>query len=200
MASGCLTRLIDIVNRTPTELEDLVGFHRGRLANGFCLLLLKQPLAPGDFEFFGYTYMSGGRVGLPHNDSAIDRARPKVDDMVRAAIHGPSPKVAPDSYERFAASVRLGGPERYVKIIPTTGHDPAMGSADQYPASMKGITQLNLKRACAKTFLVAAEVHGPIWTLADPGRSRIDVGAGPRYDRPYGEDPRKKVMAFLEAA
>jgi hypothetical protein len=193
MASGCLTRLIDIVNRAPTELEDLVGFHRGRLANGFYLLLLKQPLAPMDFEFYGYTYMSGGKIGLPSNS-----ARPKVDDLVRSTLHNAGPRVAPDVYEQFARAIRLNGQERYVKIVPVIGHDDAMPMADQYPASKKGITQLNLKKDKAKIFLVAAEIHGSIWALAD--RTKIDVGARPRYDQPYGNDPQKKVIDFLASA
>ena len=57
---GCLTRLIDIINRDPIHLEDLIGFHRGRLSRGYYLLLLKEPMAAGEFQFLGYTHLSGG--------------------------------------------------------------------------------------------------------------------------------------------
>jgi hypothetical protein len=66
---GCLTRLIDVINKEPSYLEDLVGFHRGRLSEGYYfLLLLRQRFEPEQFEFFGYTYMSGGKIGLPSRD------------------------------------------------------------------------------------------------------------------------------------
>lgn len=197
-ASGCLTRLIDIVNRSPAALEDLVGFHRGRLATGFSILLLKQPLGASDFEFFGYTYMSGGRIGLPSNVPSIDSARPKVDDGVRNAVAGGD--LTPDFYARFASKIPLQGDERYVKIVSVIGHDSAIPMANQYPASMQGVAQLNLKKDRPKNFLVAAEIRGSIWTLADPGRTKLDVAAGPRHDQPYSNDPRKKVMEFLARA
>jgi hypothetical protein len=194
-ASGCLTRLIDVVDRSPTDLEDLIGFYRGRLARGFSILLLKQSLGASDFEFFGYTYMSGGRFGLPSNVASIDRERPKVDERVRGAIAAGD--LAPDFYEKFASKISLQGVERYVKIVSAIGHDDTMLMADQYPASMKGVAQLNLKKDRPKTFLVAAEVSGSIWTLADSGRTKLDVAARPRYDLPYSNDPRKKVTDFL---
>jgi hypothetical protein len=197
-ASGCLTRLIDIVSRSPTALEDLVGFRRGRLASGFSILLLKQPLGASDFEFFGYTYMSGGRIGLPSNIPSIDRARPKVDDEVKNAVAGGD--LTPDFYAKFASKIPLQGDERYVKIVSAIGHDSAMPMADQSPASMQGVAQLNLKKDRPKSFLVAAEIRGSIWTLADPGRTKLDVAARPRYDQPFSNDPRRKAIEFLARA
>ena len=198
LASGCLTRLIDVVNRSPADLEDLIGFYRGRLARGFSILLLKQPLEASDFAFFGYTYMSGGRIGLPSNVPSIDRERPKVDERVRGAIAAGD--LTPDFYANFASKISLQGKERYVKIVPAIGHDDRMPMAGQYPASMKGVAQLNLKKDRPKTFLVAAEISGSIWTLADPGRTKVDVAARPRYDLPYSNDPRKKVTDYLALA
>ena len=199
-ASGCVTRLVDIINRSPSELEDLVGYRRGRLAQGFYLLLLKHPLSAGDFEFFGYTYMSGGKIGSPSNVEAIENARPRVHDVLARSLHSAGPTVAPTIDEQFAKSIPLSGPNRYVKIVAFIGHDDHIGAADQYPASKLGIAQLNLKKAKKKDFLVAAEVHGSIWTLANSAHAKIDVGARPRYDLPYDQDPRRKVMAFLSNA
>jgi hypothetical protein len=190
-AKGCLTRLIDMVNRHPSELEDLVGFHRGRLTQGFHVLLLRQHLLPDDFEFFGYTYMSGGRIGLPSNIPAVENARPKVQDALLKEIGSKDLKERKAS---FASSIRLQGRDRFVKIIPYIEHSKSMNAADQYPASKLGITQLNL--LVPKFFLAAADVKGSNWSLSN-GTS-YDVGGGPRHDLPYGEDPRKKVMTFLE--
>jgi hypothetical protein len=190
--SGCVTRLIDVVNRTPIDLEELVGFHRGRLAQGFYFLVLTDTLSAGDFEFFGYTYFSGGRIGLPSNDSTVDRARQSVHAGL-AEIGGQQGVVG--LAERFAKSVQPKGFQRYVKIVPVIGHDSTMGSADQYPASRLGITQLNLARSKPKLFLVGAKVEGSVWSLC--GGEAIDVAAGARHDRSYAEDPRRKVMKFL---
>jgi hypothetical protein len=198
LAKGCLTRLIDVVNREPALLEDLVGFYRFRLRQGFYFLLLRQALLPRDFEFFGYTYMSGGKLGLPSNNPTIESARPKVHDALMASLQSDGPKVAADVIEQFVRTIQLKGQERYVKIVPFIGQDRSMGSADQYPSSKLGIKQLNLKEK--KEFLVAAEVHGSIWTIAKNGLTKIDVGSPPRYDLPYRDDPRKKVMDFLANA
>jgi hypothetical protein len=146
LAQGCLTRLIDVVNREPALLEDLVGFHRFRLSQGFYFLSLLEALLPGDFEFFGYTYMSGGKLGLPSNNPTIESARPKVHDTLMARLQSGGVKVAPDVIEQFVRTIQLKGHERYVKIVPFIGHDESMGPADQYPSSKLGIKQLKLKR------------------------------------------------------
>ncbi|WP_434614615.1 hypothetical protein [Azospirillum sp. B2RO_4] len=154
-AYGCVTRLIDIINRDPTHLEELIGFHRGRLSRGYYLLLLKEPLAANEFEFFGYTYFSGGKFGLPSNDEAKEAARQSVHDsllkqMGNMGVYNLAQKVAAD--------IPATGQNRLVKIIPVIGHDDKMKTADQYPASPHGIAQFRL--IVEKRFLVSAFV-GP---------------------------------------
>lgn len=188
---GCLTRLIDVVNRAPEELEDLVGFQRGRLALGFSFLILKEMLTVGDFEFFGYTYMSGGKLGTPSNDPAIEAARPKVQADLAQSL---DPVSMQQITQKFVDTIQYKGPERYVKIIPTISHDPKLGPADQYPASKLGIKQLNLVKM--KWFIDAAKVQGSIWQLADG--TYYDARSRPRYDLPYAADSRKRVMDYLE--
>lgn len=192
-AKGCLTRLIDVVNRAPDHLEDLVGFHRGRLKDGFQLLVLKERLLPTDFTFFGYTYMSGGKIGLPSNSPAVEAARIKVEESLQGDVGASG---VANLKQDYAASMTLQGPDRLVKIVPVTGHNPAMAPADQYPASRLGVMQLNLD--VARTFFVAAEVSGRIWTLANG--THEDTGAHPRYDLPYSSDPRRKVNQYLATA
>lgn len=192
-SKGCITRLIDVVNREPAFLEDLVGFHRGRLAQGFYFLLLTQAFGPGEFEFHGYTHMSGGKIGLPSNNPAIEGARPSVHGNL---LNQFGARDTGGLMKNFCSTIRLKGPDRYVKILPAVQHDPAMGAADQYPASKLSIRQVNLR--VAKPFLVAAEVRGTMWSLANG--ARIDVGARPRYDKPYDADPRKRVQDYLANA
>src|SRR5262249_32587699 len=126
---GCLTRLIDIINKEPPYLEDLVGFRRGRLNSGYAVLLLKQRFGPGEFEFYGYTYMSDGRIGLPSNDAAVEALRPPVHQLLMDEWSG---REAERNLKKFSEQISLTGQHRYVKIVPTIGHDPSMGAADQY--------------------------------------------------------------------
>jgi hypothetical protein len=113
-AKGCLTRLINVVNRE-SELLELVGFRRYRLQPGFYFLLLQEMLLPNDLEFFGYTYMSGGKLGKPDNDKTIESARPKVHDTLAASL---GPKATSDVIKQFVRTIHLKGQERYVKIVP----------------------------------------------------------------------------------
>ena len=188
---GCLTRLIDVVNKEPSYLEDLVGFHRGRLSQGYhFLLLLKQRFEPEEFEFFGYTYMSGGKIGIPSRNPVLSELRPSAHDMVVLAL---GKQGAQKELERLCRDIQFTGEHRYVKIVPVIPHNPRMNNAYQYPASKHGIPQFNL--LVNKRFLVAAKVLGDKWSFA--GGTSIDVGTPPRYDRPYAEDPCKRVFDYL---
>jgi hypothetical protein len=75
-------------------------------------------------------------------------------------------------------------------VIP---HNPGLNEADQYPASKQGIPQVKL--LVYKKFLVAAKVLGKKWSFA--GGTSVDAGTPPRYDRPYADDPRKRVFDYL---
>lgn len=184
---GCLTRLIDIINRDPIHLEDLIGFHRGRLSRGYYLLLLKEPMAAGEFQFLGYTHLSGGKYGLPSNDPAAEAARPTVQGSLEqkfgvAGVNGLARKIAGD--------IPATGERRLAKIVPVIGHDQAMGPADQYPASKHGIAQFNL--TVPKKFLVSAFV--------DPNRRFQGGGLDLVMDKGTAYDSRRAVFQYLSAA
>ena len=184
-AKGCVTRLIDVNNRSQQELEDRVGFRRGRLAKGYYILVLKERLTPEDIQFFGYTYMSGGKHGLPSNDPAVERGRKSAE---QALIEQLGQQGLKSLKAMRAREHQLSGSERLVKIIPEIRHDELMGPADQYPAAPGGIMQLNLVRP--KAFLVAAHVD-PDNTF-DIGSARIAILPGVPYEN------RRKVAAYLE--
>jgi len=156
---GCVTRLIGVINRPPEDLEERLGYNHGRLANGWALLLLKEPLTGSDFRFAGYTYLSGGRVGDPH----LGDSRPNVHDDLQPMLADPS-----GFADRFAREkMPLSGSERIVKIIPLSDPDPALSDADRYPVG-SGIPQWIL--TTAKKFLVSVVVR--------PGRRHLGGGAG----------------------
>lgn len=159
-AKGFVTRLISVINRPASRLEDLIGYHRGRLALGWSLLLLKEAVEPSDIILAGYSHFSGGRIGHPSQGAArmtVDSSAATTLDMGRVK-------------RSLADSFVLTGPQRIVKLIPIMEHDPTMREPEQYPVG-RGIPQWIL--ACEKTFIVAATVQ--------PGMAYL--GGGPDAGR-----------------
>jgi len=146
-AKGFVTRLIFVINQPARELEARIGYHRGRLDAGWSLLLLKEPVAPGEIVLAGYSHLSGGRIGPPMEGVS----RPTVEADAKRFLDLARVK------RSLAEGFVLTGPERIVKIIPATGHDDRMREPDQYPVGT-GIPQWIL--TAEKTFIVAATV-GP---------------------------------------
>ena len=64
--------------RSARNLERSLGYAEGRLSAGWAVLVLKEKLAPLDFEFDGITLRSGGREGLPAASWEADELRPRV--------------------------------------------------------------------------------------------------------------------------
>lgn len=181
--TGCLTRLIDVVNRDPSYIEQAVGFHGGRLARGYYLLLLKEKLAAEDVEFYGYTYLSGGRIGKPPSAPGSPDTREAVSQSLLTEV---GPTGMRKLQAGFAERAEISGPYRLVKIVPRIEHDQAKASGVQYPPG-RGVMQVNLINP--KLFLVAAEVQ--------PSR-RFHGGLLDLDTSTY--DARHQVVKYLEAA
>lgn len=82
--SGDITKLNAIGGpRPPADIERMLGYRSGRLARGYYLLLLTQPLGVDDFDFAGTTLRSGGREGLPAATINADSTRRHVSDRMR---------------------------------------------------------------------------------------------------------------------
>lgn len=162
--TGNVTTLQWIKPGFETETEAALGFHRGRLAQGYWIMLLKQLPMPGQFAFDGTTLNSGGRLGLPAATEAADRLRPRVHDQLfarrGAAGYG-------DLQSRALAGARIQGEQRIAKILPGTRHDAAMAPAQQYPAGGGGLQWVIT--APGLPFLAAAEVRAD-GTAAIPGK------------------------------
>lgn len=170
-AKGFVTRLIFVINKSSDQLEDLIGYHRGRLARGWSLLLLKETVAPSEIVLAGYSHFSGGRIGGPQEGltrETVETHAAGFLDMGRVK-------------QSLAESFVIEGPQRIVKVIPATGHDPAMAEPDQYPVGL-GIPQWIL--TAEKTFIVAATVQ--------PGMRYL--GGGPDAGRTgFWIDPRQAM-------
>ncbi|NKC32817.1 hypothetical protein [Falsiroseomonas selenitidurans] len=156
-ATGFFTRLIAVVGQPPNELERRLGFHAGRLAQGWMLLALKEAIAPGEFAFAGYTNSAGGRtaatlpsgVTLPVGiDEAMRSRSSEIDRRLGAGWYG--------AQRSLAESFVLTGPQRIVKVVPRMRHMAAMPDEEQYPPG-SGVPQWILLKP--KRFIVAAIVR-----------------------------------------
>src|SRR4051794_12762648 len=112
---GFLTQLDWVIRSKTEQIEDNLGYHRGRLSHGFYLLLLKEAIRAEDFEFGGIAMFAGGKTGLPSNDPDVEKKRPKISDVMRL-------EYGRDHYNYMrrqnAKSYLLEGEERLVKVAP----------------------------------------------------------------------------------
>lgn len=145
---GYITKALYLRMQSPREVERRLGFRTGRLDQGYWLLFLEQRLVPSDFEFRGYTQMSGG-VSQGHEDSPPD---PRNAEQ----------RLRDDGYDLLAMKERIvrdvfkySGAERLAKVIPRAR---AFGDKD-YPQG-DGIPQWEITRTGGVRFRVAAAL-GP---------------------------------------
>lgn len=162
--TGNVTTLQWIKPGFESETEAALGFHRGRLAQGYWIMLLKQLPMPGQFSFDGTTLNSGGRLGLPAATETADRLRPRVHDQLFAqrGVAGYT-----DLQSRVLKDAKVLGEHRIAKVLPGTRHDAAMAPSQQYPAGGGGLQWVIT--APGLPFLAAAEVRSD-GTVAIPGR------------------------------
>jgi hypothetical protein len=187
--TGNVTTLNWIGPRPPADVEKNLGYGAGRLSAGYWLLLLVQQLTPDDFEFEGTTLRSGGRLGLPAATQAQDAARLRMHDQILAE-RGPAGYRA---LQEFALrSARITGPERIAKVLPETGHDPAMAPSQQYPMGGGGL-QWTIKKSRPVRFLVAMHVDRN--GLATTPTFTTSLAPGPNV-----YDHRARAMKYLEQA
>lgn len=169
--SGNVTTLQWIKPGHEAETEAALGFQRGRLAQGYWIMLLKQLPRPDQFSFDGTTLNSGGRLGLPATTPTADALRPKVHDQLLGQ-RGPAGYA--DLQTRALREAKVQGDQRIVKVLPGTRHDAALPPSVQYPAGGGGL-QWSIS-APGLPFLAAAEVR-PDGTVAIPGKL-IDLASG----------------------
>jgi hypothetical protein len=187
--TGNVTTLNWIGPRPPAEVERNLGYGPGRLGAGYWVLLLVRELTPDDFEFEGTTLRSGGRLGLPGATAAEDAARSRMHDQILVE-RGPAGYRA--LQEQALRSVKTAGPERIAKVLPETGHDPAMAPSLQYPMGGGGL-QWTIKKSRPVPFLVAMHVDRN--GLATTPTFSTSLAPGPNV-----YEHRARVMKYLEQA
>lgn len=185
--SGNVTTLNWIGARPARDIEINLGYGAGRLAKGYCVVLLKERLAPADFEFEGTTMRSGGRVGLPLASHDADAQRRRIHDQM-ISEYGEARYRA--MQQQALVSAQLSGPNRIAKVIPMASHDPRLTPDVQYPMGGGGLQWKILPPG--KRFLVALYVDesGYGHTL----HNSVDLKPGAPYEN------RARIMQYLQTA
>lgn len=156
--AGDATHRFALVERTGEQLEDELGFHRGRLAQGWYWLTIIGRPDPRSFARSGTTAFSGGLVNAAatrakfnvlhmtstFHDTVIDRATGQARTVSRVVQlpldhHDSRMRATTGDYEekkrRFLELLTgEGGEMKIAKVVPRIMHDPNMLPDKQYPA------------------------------------------------------------------
>lgn len=146
---GFFTRLLWVAGKAPNDLERVIGYHGGRLSQGYIFAALKDRLRSDEVELVGMSHFSGGRIGHPSIHGRV-----KAEDSLRGAF---GEGLVQRQRQIAAETLNAGGSDTAVKVLPNIRHDPSMNNALQYPVG-DGIPQYNL--LVKKDFVVVALV-GP---------------------------------------
>jgi len=128
--SGNFTLAKYIRGQSGAELERRIGYGPGRLAAGYWLLFALERPTADNFQFGGYTYFSGARIGHP----SLGDSRPSVETGLETGLGGNPSLVAVK--KKHVEQVQLFGPDRLAKIIP-------VAAGQEYPVG-SGIYQCNV--------------------------------------------------------
>lgn len=145
---GFFTKALYLRSQPSHELERRLGYRTGRLSQGWILLFMEDVLGETDFEFRGYSQMSGG-VAQGHQPNPPDARN--SEQWLRDNNYDLPRLKQKIVREVFAYS----GPERLAKVVPLAGEF----GEDDYPPGT-GIPQWTIVRPKGVKFRVAAEI-GP---------------------------------------
>lgn len=146
--SGFITQAKFLRSQSSLEIERRLGYRTGRMAQGWTLLFLLDRLTEADFEFRGYSQMSGG-VSQGHLPMPPDRRN--AEEFLKEEGYD-VPRLKRDV---ITTVFKYSGSDRLCKVIPTAGE---FGENDYPPGS--GIPQWTILKNREKWFQVAA-VIGP---------------------------------------
>lgn len=127
---GNITTNSAVGPRSARALAESLGFGKWRLAQGWAIAVLIDPIDTAQFQLHGITLRSGGRLGAPAATEKEDEARTKVHEAILAE-HGS------EGYDRLKsvalARITPKGPDRVVKVLTAIRHVAGASPQGQYP-------------------------------------------------------------------
>jgi hypothetical protein len=139
--TGYCTHAFLLRGKTLEQLEDLLGYRRGRLVTGATILFLKQLPGPDDFQFAGYSYFSDGAV-TGHKLNPADRDPYRMESLLKSEHGWSETQIRTHKQKMIGTKIVVSGPERLAKLIPVTAHSPG----EEYPPG-QGVFQVKITRA-----------------------------------------------------
>jgi len=184
---GFITRLDWVGAQAPSIIEAKLGYQAGRLAAGYAICLLIEPIRVNHVRFGGLTLRSGGRDGLPVDNPVQDWLRPQVHDRMMQ-------EYGAESVDRMLRKLaddpgNLKGERRIVRVIPVTGHRGA-NPAEEYPMGGGGLQFILTE---SHDFFVAAVVSGEAIAATAAGWS-VSVAENAPYEG------RARLATYLRTA
>lgn len=131
---GCFTQEKFLKGRSLSEIEDILGFHKGRLSKGMKIVALENVPNSSQFDFLGYSNIA------EHKFDKETLKKFDVNKLKQLVIN-----------ESFATT----GPNRLVKVLPSVPHANDMDNDTQYPSG-QGAPQWKL--TCAVSAVIIGEV------------------------------------------
>lgn len=138
--TGFCTHVFLLRGKPLTELEDILGYRRGRLTPGATILFLEALPTPDDFQLAGYTYFSDGTV-QGHKLAPADRDPYRMESLLKAELGWSDLQLRTHKRKMIGTKLVISGRERLAKVIPVTAHT----AGEEYPPG-KGIFQLKVVR------------------------------------------------------
>lgn len=185
MLSGDITTLNVIWPGAEAATEAQLGFEPGRLSLGYSVALVAGALKPSDFQFGGTTMRSGGRLGLPADTTAADRARERVHDSIMEERGAAGYAALQDA---VLASIPLRGPKRLAKVLPVIRNDKYAPPNVQYPMG-GGALQWQLIREVPCLIAVSVSPDG----IAATPDFTVDLRNG-------GYEARQRLRSYMQEA
>lgn len=145
--AGFFTRAVGLRSKSQDDLERSLGFKAGRLAHGWWLGFMTELPGQDDFEFAGYSHLSGGveqgHLASPPDPRSMHR---RLIDERRDVVRLKASAIA---------SFTLEGAQRLAKVFPVA---KPSGVEDDYPPGT-GLPQWKLLPGHEKPFAIVAFIR-----------------------------------------
>ena len=146
---GDITLLPAIAGHLPDAVERRLGFHRGRLSEGYCVLILLDPVTISDFSWGDRTRYSGGTQAVEvvfdsNPKTKLSFAVPRLDivrgnSLVQNANDDIADKAVNELLRQSSHRINAGVANKSViKVIPNIPHNDDMPHHLQYPDADAG--------------------------------------------------------------